>query len=277
MFGKHEGFHGKPFGLAHIVLLALTLFGTCLAVFLLRKSKHETIRKLYNGCLVFLVISHLAKWTWDYVMYRHFDLIGSLPMFICSITMFVIPLAVYGKGLWKRAALGHIATLNVIGAVGGVVFSTVIMRFPFYHFNVLNSFIYHGVLLFVGLIAWVTRYYRPKAGDLGLFFVPCVVMAVPVVVCNELFGWDYMFLHNGKDTPFAILSRAVPKPIYILIMMAGYYAVTLLSFYIPTVVRAARPYPSRPIQTPESLWVDEPESSSSPAPARRRAKQRARE
>ncbi len=256
MFGKHEGFHGRSFGPAHIGLLLVTLGLTGLAVYLTRKCKQKTFRRMYIGACCFLVVSEIIKWTWDGMVLKRIDFASTLPMYICSITMFVIPLALLCKGSVRQAALGHIATLNIIGAVAGVVFSTVILKFPFFHLNVINSFLYHAVLLFVGITAWTSKLYRPTVKDLGLFFLPCLVMAIPVIACDMRFGWDYMFLNKGFDTPFSILSRVLPQPVYIMVMLLGYYAVTVALFYIPTIVRAVR-HRARPIATPESLWVEE--------------------
>lgn len=256
MFGKHEGFHGKPFGLAHILLLVAIFALTLLAVYATRKCKEKTFRRFYLAAFCFLVASEVIKWAWDGTVLKRFDFAASFPMYLCSITMFVIPIALFAKGNFRRAAFGHIATLNIIGAVAGVVFSTIIRKFPFFHLNVINSFLYHGVLLFVGLTAWTSKMYRPQIKDLGLFFLPCLVMAIPVIACDIRFGWDYMFLNKGFDTPFEILSRAVPQPIYILLMLLGYYCITVALFYIPTIVRTARPC-ARPVATPESLWSEE--------------------
>lgn len=240
MFDKCNGFHGRLFGPSHIIMTLVTLSAAVLLVFFLRKMKHKNVRRLMQIFCFFMLVSDMIKWIWELVEFGRIDPAESLPLYTCSIIIFALPFAAFGKGNVQRSALSFICTLNVMGAFLGVILSKLFVRYPFYHLNVLNSFLYHGVLIFLGLLPWATRYYVPEKRDLGLFFIPFLAMAVPVIILNGIFHWDYMFLHDGAGTPFNILSRMVPPPVYIFLVILGYYAAPVVLFYVPTIVRAVK-------------------------------------
>lgn len=235
--GRWEGFHSKSFSLAHVLLLIVTVTISIGLAFLLRKVEHKKIHKTIKVFACIMLFSDIIKWIWDFSVLGKFSFEKSFPFYICSLIIYVLPFVAFGKGKVQRACLACLSTICIVGGFFGILFNVTVTQFPFFHLNVLNSFLYHGIMLFISFWMWFSKVYVPNIKDTYMFYIPFLVFSIPVLILDLCFGWDYMFFNGGIDTPFNIVFRAVPHPVYIILLYLGLYIINILIFYIPTITR----------------------------------------
>lgn len=235
--GKWEGYQSKTFSLEHILLLLVTVTISIGLAFLLRKVEHKKIHKTLKVFACIMLFSDIIKWIWDFSVLGKFEMSKSFPFYICSLIIYVLPFVAFSKGKVQQSCMACLSTICIVGGFFGILFNVTVTQFPFYHLNVLNSFLYHGIMLFISFWMWFSKFYVPKIQDTYLFYIPFVIFSIPVLILDLVFGWDYMFFNGGIDTPFNILFKLVPHPIYIILIYVGFYIINLLIFYIPTIVR----------------------------------------
>ncbi len=89
-------------------------------------------------------------------------------------------LVLFGKGFIKKTGDVFLATG---GIVGGVLFlllpTTSITMYPMFHYITIQSFLYHGAMIYLGIAINKSNYIELKAKDVvyysGLLFVMCII------------------------------------------------------------------------------------------------------
>ena len=130
----------------------------------------------------------------------------------------------FGKGKIKR--IGDVF-LSTGGIIGGIVFiimpTTSLPKYPMLHFISLHSFLYHGIMVYIGLLINSTNYIQLELRDI-LYFAELVgtICAVALVI-NNIFDSNLMFISKDfPGTPLTILYHLTGRfftPIMIIAQM----------------------------------------------------------
>ena len=105
-----------------------------------------------------------------------------IPLYYCSILLYAGIFSSIGKGYIKKMGDVFLAT---DGIVGGILFlilpTTSITMYPMFHFISIQSFLYHGAMLYLGLAINKTNYIELKSKDIiyyaTLLFIMCVLVS----------------------------------------------------------------------------------------------------
>lgn len=255
-FFTHKDFLAPPhqipgtlFTPLHLIFAAILLaivIGTAVYV-----GKHQAlVRPVFIGLWITLVVLEVAIVTWESLSARHpgFDLQRSLSLYPCSIYLYAMPLAIWGKGVWKKIGCGYVCTLGLLG--GAVNFFYPAIRLSAYScisFVGFHTFFYHAALLFTCLVMLISGYHRyTRVTKWWELLLPCVlslIVSVPANIVNySPIGADYMFF-RGKFPLLALLFPGV-KPILFTLVLYGLYIVIPALFYLPSYLRNKRLVPA---------------------------------
>jgi len=145
-----------------------------------------------------------------------------LPLFLCSIPLFTLPLAAFGKGRLREAALDFtfifgllIAFLGTYGA--GQNYSA----YPVLGFDNVVSGITHAIAGFAALYIAIAGLLSMKKENIGISFGILCSFCVAAYVADVLIPYNYMFLMRGDGTPYDIFYNLVHgnKVLYPLIVV----------------------------------------------------------
>ncbi len=200
-----SGYHGEDF--SSLFRILYPVFSFILIFFLLRYIRKG--RKDISGFLkilsVCLIIEEICKisWEsyWDITTGQGFNAGGILPFETCSIFLYVLPVAAFGRGKAKRCALAWMSSIGVLSGFSYMLFPMVLKWYPFFSYGAFHSLIYHFMMVFTGLAAVISREIRVKREDTIYGFIPQLIMACIVIPLDYLFGWDYMLLRNASGIP----------------------------------------------------------------------------
>ncbi len=104
------------------------------------------------------------------------------------------------------------------GIVAGIVFiifpTTSLLTYPIFHYITMQSFIFHGAMIYLGIIINKYKYIEIEKKDIlyyaGLILVICII----AYIINSIFDSNLMFI--SKDftaSPITILYKATGKSI----------------------------------------------------------------
>ncbi len=171
-------------------------------------------------------------WIWEARTFGSLNFATTLPLYLCSLFWMLLPVAAFAKpGLLKRIALSNICTIGILCGIFGIVFNVYLNVHHFLSFVPLRSLLYHLIMVFVPSLLWASGYYRPKALDSLLCFIPIAVLLIPCLLLNRLFGWDYCYTAGGIGTPLEHLSSHLPRSIFLIILFLGLLLINWLIFY----------------------------------------------
>lgn len=87
---------GKLFSPLHIVVMVILIIAVPLAAFLLRKTEEKKLKILFIVLWAVLSAFEIVKIVWESVTNPNgFEVTGILPLYLCSIFMYVMPFAIW--------------------------------------------------------------------------------------------------------------------------------------------------------------------------------------
>ena len=92
--------------------------------------------------------------------------------------------------------------------------------YPAFHFVTFQSYLFHGVMLYIGLLMLISGYCKLHIRD--VFYHICIVAAMSAVVLavNMILDSNLMFVsQNYPGTFIEILYNAFPSPWFTIIMI----------------------------------------------------------
>lgn len=221
------------FNLERIILLFICVF---LIVFIPIKLKNraDEAKKALVVFWLFAVSIDLIKYVFfnAYVVINHlgFDK-TELPLWTCSIYLFVMPLSLLSKNEnVKNACNGFICSISMIGGFINFLFPSESL----FSFLGLHTFVYHFILLITPIIMIVSGYYKPKVKDFIGVILIFIIYAIPVFIFDNVFKQDYMFIYDGSwFGPLADFAILMPsKLIWTFVCVLGHALVATLMIYI---------------------------------------------
>ncbi len=207
------------------------------AVILGRRYRHRTPHEK-NRVLVRAAIAIDAIELFKIVMIcvRAADVWGwlyELPLFLCSIQLITLPLAAFGKGRVKQAALDFVLIFGVLGALLGTYGAgNNYASYPVLCFDNVVSAVTHAIAGFsslyiavAGLASMQRRNIRITCAILGGFCVTAYIV-------NHIIDYNYMFLVRGDGTPYDILYNLVGgHPVWYPLGVVALFVVYIAAFY----------------------------------------------
>ena len=212
------------FSLQHIILLAVTILIIIVALKLTKTNKKENIRKIIMGITIFCWIMEIIKIVFNLKIGNAHNVNTYIPLYYCSILLYAGLLSSFGKGKAKRMGDVFLAT----GAfVGGSIFlffpTTSLPTYPIFHYISLQSFLYHGCMVYLSLLVLKTKYIELEKRDAIYYFVLILIISIVALIINNIFGSNLMFISKDfPGTPLTILYHLTGKlvtPIMIVIQM----------------------------------------------------------
>ena len=237
---------GTLFTPLHLVFATVCLAAVIFfAVFVAKKSE-KTMRTVFAvlwGCAVVLEV---VKILWETYTGKtvHLEWGGVLPLYPCSIFMYAMPFAIWGRGKVRYAACGYVCTLGLLGASINFVYpANILQNYSCISFAGFHTFFYHGTMLFCALAMIVSGYHSyakaEKWVDLLLPAVPalCVSLVANAVNFSRI-GSDYMFFRLNSFF-FAPIGAALPTAVCVIIVYALYIIIHAVP-YLPCFIKNRR-------------------------------------
>lgn len=231
------------FSLNHILAMIMSLGLIIGLTYIVRRGGRERSVRWLKGIALISLLFDPAYWIWEWQTFGRFHFASTLPLYLCSLFWWLMPVAMFTKpGRLKQTALACVATVSLTSGVFGFVFNYHLNAYPFFSFVPIRSLTYHFLMIWGAVLLWTSGYYQPKAGDQWRSFIPVWLLLIPGLILNQLHGYDYGYTAGGIGTPLEILSSALPKPIFLIILYGALFLLHWLIYYrrLPLIERAKK-------------------------------------
>ncbi|MCQ2556268.1 MAG: YwaF family protein [Clostridia bacterium] len=234
----------EPFlGWQHLLTVAIFLgVAIFLAIYFGRKYRHsEKNKKLKVLKVAAILMISLEVIKIVVISIRNKDalsILSMLPLFLCSMHLFSIPLAAFAKGKVQDAALTFLYIFGIVSCLGGTVLaSNYFGSSPILSFDLLISVTTHTISGFASLYTIIVNLVEIKKGN--ILGCAIVLLAFELLAfganqanayINETMGKcyesNYMFLSRSAGTPFEICNTIVGgnQVLYTLFIALIYFA-----------------------------------------------------
>ena len=236
-----EGYHGQDYwGTAHLIFMILATIAIIVLPILLRKTKEKHIDMFLKILSVSIVVLEIIKITWETAWDLNtggsFNWDGLLPLYTCSMFLFMLPIAAFAKGKIKRMALAWLSTIGIFAGLTNFYLPPILNTYPFWTFASFLSLNFHFWMVFTGIFLSVTGYYKAKWSDTVTAWIPLALFSVIVIPANYILqdlGYypDYMLYMHGNGAPIlpdisTFFINNGMQFVFTLIMLFGYMLIS---------------------------------------------------
>lgn len=188
----------KNFDFEHIASIIIIFSFICFVLHILKKLSSKMQSNIIKACAIFVPIVEISHNIW-LALYSNASIVNLLSLHLCGLQMYFIPLAVFTKFFVFK---DFVFATSILGGIFGIVFPSGVTGFyPLWHFQTLQTFLYHGLLIFVPLALLLCTNYKPSLKRfhkvLGLF----LLIAILAFVIDYSFDQNYLFLRTSPDMP----------------------------------------------------------------------------
>lgn len=184
---------------------------------------HE-VRRIIRRDAIMLWILELVKIAYRFLTGFASDLNTWLPLYFCSITLYAIVMSCS-----KHPLIQHIGDVFITtgGLCGGVCFllypSTSLMIFPTLHYLSIHSFLYHGTMVYLGILLSRSGTVHLKRSDLKYYTAFTGFFCLLALVINHRLGLNMMFISAPMEgtflDPVSWLLDRIYTPVLVLVQM----------------------------------------------------------
>lgn len=214
----------------HMILIIITIIGIATAF---KKTVHknkEEVKKIIKNCTI-------VMWIFEFIMISFKIITGGIrninnyvPLYYCSLLLYAGLLSYYAKGKLERMGNVFLATGGIIGGIVFMIFPTTsIPSYPAWHIVSLHSFLFHGTMVYLGLLINATHYIEIEKQDIKYFAILVGIICVLAYIINQIFDSNLMFISKDfPGTPLHIIYK-ITGPFYTIVVSL---AQMILPFYI---------------------------------------------
>lgn len=238
-----DNYHGEDqFSPAHIIFMVFATIALIILPILLRNVKKEKITRYLKVMAILMFFWEGIKIIWethyDLKYDGHFNICGLLPLYLCSMFIYVLPFAAYGKNKVKRCALGFLTSLGIIGGLSNLYLTRILGEYPLFSYATFVSLGFHFLMAFTGLWLLSSSYFVPEKKDYIYAYLPTVAFAIIVapiayILQSKGYGNDYMLLLHGWGIPLIqdLSNQMIQNHLqwlFSLLMMGIFFIVTAI-------------------------------------------------
>jgi hypothetical integral membrane protein (TIGR02206 family) len=201
----------QPYGLAHLMVIVLTLALPLLLALIVRRTKSRFLeRSIAFAISALLLINYVAY----LIVARHFGVSAwqkALPMQLCDWAMFVIVVALWsGNRHWLEVAYFW----GIGGTLQAIITPNLPFGFPDLRF--ISFFVAHSGII-IGIVFLMLIYgFRPRAIGILRTFIWTEVYFVVAFTTDLLTGENYGFLLHKPEAASLLSFLSDWRPLYLL-------------------------------------------------------------
>ena len=201
------------FTIEHMILIIITIISIVIGLKnTIHKSKKE-IKNIIKGCTISICFFEIVIIAFKLNTGSIKDINNYVPLYYCSILLYAGLLSSFGKGKLERTGNIFLATGGIIGGLIFLIFPTTsLSMYPMLHLVSIHSFIFHGIMLYLGVLVNVTNYIELKKKDIIYYMVLVGIICALAYIVNSIFGSNLMFIsQNFPGMPIEILYDLTGK------------------------------------------------------------------
>ena len=204
------------FGFGHFFLLLSTLFLLFAGLFFSRRADERQVQSVTLAITLLAFLMELGKMAFSIAVLQTDHPNELLPLYFCSLLLYMGPLAARGA----RVGQVFLATGGLIGGAIYLLFPTTsLLRYRALHFIPFHGFLWHGLLVYLGVLTLWRGGYRPRKGDLLLAALPIGILCAAALLFNTVYNAfhispaaNLMFLSaDFPGTPLSLLYHFLGK------------------------------------------------------------------
>lgn len=220
----------------HFILITITIIGIFIALKKSFNKRKEEVYTIIKKITIIMCILEIFRIIYSIAQNSIYEVNTYLPLYYCSILLYAGLMSSFGKGILKKIGDVTLASGLIIGGVVFLIYpSTSLPTYPAFHILSIHSFLFHGTMIYLGILVNKTKYVELKKEDIKYFAILIGTMCIIALIINYFFDSNLMFISNNfPGNPIEILYKITNGGIlFSLIMIIGQMTIPFyISYYI---------------------------------------------
>lgn len=226
---------GRMFSPLHIVFAIILTISIPTLAYLSRKLSKKKMKILFTIVWATIILLEVFKIIWESSTNPNgFEIRGIMPLYICSIFMYIMPFVIFTKedSFLYKMGCSFLCTYNLVGGLVNFVYpANILPVYSCFSFAGLHTLLYHGTMVYIALTLMFSGKYKLSNLKEALYgFIPLLIVSIPANIINFKFGASYMFFRGGYI--FDPIYNALPEWGYVALVYIAYILLPFL-FYLP--------------------------------------------
>lgn len=195
MFGpKNPEIACGMWSLTYIIALIVVITFIVGGLYISRKMTHKGVKNVLIFDAVFTSTTEIIKMIFIGSNYG-IKKVEFVPLYFCSLFIYMSSFALSKNETIKKTGLAFLFYGGIVGALCFFIYpSACIPNYPIYHFMCIRTFMYHGLMIYTGILIVMRGYYTPCKEDIKKYVISLTIISLLAYICNNLFGYDYMYI-----------------------------------------------------------------------------------
>ena len=199
--GLHSAGH-RLLLVSTLIVIAVLLNHTLLLPF-------TQIRRLIRVTTVVMWALEIVKIAFKLGKEKDRDPSTWVPLYFCSGALYASLLSGFGTGAWQRAGDVFFMTGALCSGVCFLAYpSSSLLLYPARHFCSIHSFLYHGWMVWIGILLSRSGCLTLHLSDFPAYFLFCLTLGILAALINRRYGSNLMFLSRPFPGTFLVKAHA---------------------------------------------------------------------
>lgn len=232
----------RPFNLVHICVILIAVILTIIASLLIRKKEQKTKDYIMVGLSIFNILFFIIYKIWlaNDTTYEGFSIWKELPLQLCNINMFLIPLGVILKNKYLLTFSFYIAPLGALMA----------LLFPELSFINNNIFMFrnigfygtHIIIFSMGIMLAPLGYIEPRIKNIKVLLLSVAIFSFGAFIINIILraatGVDVNYFFTMDPSGISILELFWKFiPVKYLYLLPAIFILTIYTLIVDLIYR----------------------------------------
>lgn len=221
------------YGRGHIILLLITVIGIYVALQHTKFKAKEEVKKIIENVTLALWFLEVVKIAFNFIVGNIGNPNNYIPLYYCSLVLYAGILSSYAKGILKKVGDIFIATGAIIGGICFLMVpNTSLTMYPAFHFISIQSFVFHGSMIYLGILSNITGYVNIAKNDIIYYALFVAIFGIGAYIFNKFLDTNLMFVSKDyPGTPVSII-HALSGNAFPLVMILGYSTTPFYLIYL---------------------------------------------
>lgn len=232
------------YNVKHYIVVLITLLCVFIAIRYTKDKKKQEIKKIIQICTIVMWIFEVIIISFKLTQCSLYEVNMYVPLYYCSLLLYAGLLSSFAKGRLKRAGDVFLSTGGIIGGVVYLIFPTTSLpAYPLWHLITLHSFIFHGIMIYLGLIINITHYIELQKSDILYYSGMVGIICILALIINNIFGSNLMFIsQNFPGMPLEIIYNLTGKFFTLVMCFVQMTLPFFMIFYIKNIITVKARY-----------------------------------
>ena len=201
----------EPAGLhsaGHRLLLVSTLIAVAILLNYTLLLSFVNIRRLIRVTAIIMWTLEIIKIAFKLGKEKDRDPSTWMPLYFCSGALYASLLSGFGSDAWQRVGDVFFTTGALCSGVCFLAYpSSSLLLYPTCHFCSIHSFLYHGWMVWIGILLSRSGCLTLNISDFPLYFLFCLALGLPAAFINWKTGSNLMFLSHPFPGTFLVKAH----------------------------------------------------------------------